>query len=289
VLGGSTNTIAQDFDDLAKQSNYWWHIDNTKQFYFQAHNGTLAPWPLTANDVHIAWGITVKVDGTAFRTTPIIEGGTDTLLSSDEQFPTDGITKTFSVQYPIDLIASIKAGSQSYSVGIQGVDTGKDFYYTIGNKTFSQDAAATPLQPGLTLIPVYYGQLNVEAEVSSASHISAQAALDGTSGIIEVAETAPGLNLAAAKQLAASRLAQYGLWARTLTCTTPRTGLAIGQLLHVFLPQHALTDMEMLITDIHVTFRNDVSRGSSDNVPYFTITAVSGPVLNSWSSTLANR
>src|SRR5438094_5891400 len=28
VLGGSTNSIAQDLDDLAKQSNYWWRIAN---------------------------------------------------------------------------------------------------------------------------------------------------------------------------------------------------------------------------------------------------------------------
>jgi len=289
VLNGSTNTIAQDLADLAKQSNYTCYLNDSKQAFFHAYTTKLAPWILTANDIHIVWGTSVKVDGTSYRTTPWILGGTDTVLSSNEQCPTDGITQTFTVKYPIDLIATITASSKSYTVGIQGVDTGKDFYYTIGNKTFSQDPASSPLPPGLILKPVYYGQLNVVATAQSSTQVAAQAALDGTSGLIEVPETAAGLNLSAAQQLAASRLTQNGVWPRIFSGTTPRTGLAVGQLLSCFVPVHALTNFQGLISDMSVVFRQDMSRGVNDAAPYFTITVVNGPVLNAWSQTLAGQ
>lgn len=294
VLNGSTNKISQDLDDMATQSNYWRKIKvdpltGAKQLYFQAHNGTLAPFPLTGNDIHEAWGISVTEDYTFFINKAWVLGGVDTVLSSAETFQTNGLMTAFTVAYPIDSIVSIKAGSQSYSFGIQGQDTGKDFYYTPGNKTFSQDASETPLQPGLLLNPVYYGQKNAVANASSASQIQNQAAIDQTSGIIEVASTAPGLNLAGTQQVASSTLQQQGVWPRTLTCTTPRVGLAVGMLVPVFLPSYGLTDWMGLITDLVITWRNDNSRGVMDAVPYFTITAVSGPLLAAWSTTLANR
>jgi hypothetical protein len=294
VLNGSTNTVAQDLDDLAKQSNYWRKIKadpltGAKQLYFQSHTGILAPWVLTGNDIHEAWGISVTEDATSYLTQSWVLGGTDTVLSPLETFPTNGIDAAFTVAYPIDSIVSIKAGSQSYTFGIQGVDSGKDFYYSPGNRTFSQDATETPIQPGLLLSPVYYGQKNAVANATSASLIQTQAGIDGTSGIIEVARTAPGVNLAASQQLAASDVQQYGVWPRTLVCTTPRVGLSVGMLLPVFLPSYGLEDWMGLITDLTITFRNDNSRGVMDAVPYFTITAVSGPVLNAWSTTLANR
>jgi hypothetical protein len=294
VLSGSTNNIGQDFDDLATQSNFWRKIranalTGVLELFFQAHNGTLAPWVLTGNDVHEAWGMSVTEDATSYLLKPWVLGGVDTILSPLETFPTNGITMAFTVAYPIDSMVSITAGSHSYTYGLQGVDTGKDFYYSPGNKTFSQDASETPIQPGLLLSPVYYGQKNAVATAFSASLIQTQAGIDGTSGIIEVASTAPGLNLAATQQLASSTLQKQGAWVRTLTCTTPRPGLATGQFLPAFIPTFKLEDWMGLLTDITITFRNDTSRGTMDAVPYFTITAVSGPILNAWTTVLSNR
>jgi hypothetical protein len=201
----------------------------------------------------------------------------DTILSPLETFPTNGITAAFTVAYPIDSMVSITAGSHSYTFGLQGVDTGKDFYYSPGNKTFSQDASETPIQPGLLLNPVYYGQKNAVATASSASLIQTQA------------RTAPGVNLAATQQLASSDVQKNGVWPRTFTCTTPRPGLGTGQFLPAFVPTFKLEDWMGLISDMTITFRTDTSRGVVDAVPYFTITAVSGPLLNAWTTVLANR
>jgi hypothetical protein len=286
VLNGSTNTVATNFDDLAKQSNYWWRYDMNKAASFQAHNGTLAPFCLTNNDMLLAWPITVKNSGDLYRNTPWILGGTDTVFSQ-EPFKTDGITSTFTVKYPVDTVVSIIAGAKSYTFGVKGVDAGKDFYYQLGNNTFNQDVSETPIQPGLTLTISYNGQVNVVANVVDSDEIKAQAQVDGTSGIVEVPETAPGLGRAAATQLASSRDIQYKAKSKTLICTTARTGLAVGQMLSVFLSQHQLTAVQMLITDMQTSYREDSMRGSTDATPYFTITAVSGPLLNSWSTTLA--
>src|SRR5207302_1952370 len=114
-----------------------------------------------------------------------------------------------------------------------------------------------------------------------------QANLEKTSGIIEVAETAQGLNRAAAQNFAASRLATYGVTAKTISFTTARVGLAVGQLLSVFLSQHQIVDEQLLISDIGIGWRMDTMRGTLDATPYFTVTCTNGYLSNSWATTLA--
>src|SRR5207248_2112168 len=149
-----------------------------------------------------------------------------------------------------------------YTFGVAGIDVGKDFYYTLGSADVPQDASALPLAPGLSLTFTYNGQTNVVAMVSDASEVRAQAQIDGTSGIVEVAETAQGLSSAGAAALAASREAVYTQKPTTITFTTARVGLAVGQLMSVFLPQHKLVDWEGLIVGIDINWRMD--RGVPD-------------------------
>lgn len=287
VLNGSTNTIAASLDDLAKQSNYWWRIDKNKKAFFQPHNGTLAPWVLTNYDMLIPYGITVKNAGDLYLNTPWILGGVDVVLQNPEYFPCDGIKQTFDTKYPVESLVSVSVGTHQYSYGVKGVDVGKDFYYQQGSNIVNQDASLTPLPSGQYLTIVYNGQINVVATTSNPDKIASQAQLENTSGINEVAQTAPGLNRAAAAQFAASVEAKDSVKSQILTCTTARVGLAVGQLASVFLPQHQLNDWQGLISGMTTQWRSDGLHGPIDANPYFTITASSGPLLNEWSTTLA--
>jgi hypothetical protein len=172
-------------------------------------------------------------------------------------------------------------------VGLKGIDVGKDFYYQQGSTTINQDAAAIPLPKGPNLLVTYYGQINVVATSVDPNLIATQAALENNSGIIEVVEVAQGLDRPAAQQLAVSRRVMYGQDSVTLGATTTRSGLAIGQLLSVFLPQHALEDVQVLITDMVTNWQQDMTRGVLDHTPYFTITATNGPLRSNWQTALS--
>ncbi len=290
VLNGSQNTIAQDVDDMAKQStNFVARIDYSKKMKFQHRTGTLAPWVLSGEDLLVGKGVTVKRSGDQFRTQPWIQGGTDTVLQPAETFVTDGITQTFTTKYPVESIVSIATanGVKTYSVGVKGLDTGKDFYYQVGSTTINQDASAIPLPQGPNLTITYYGQIHVVATSYDPILIATQAALENNSGIIEVVEVAQGLDRPAAQQLASSRRVEYGVGSLVLSCTTTRAGLAVGQFLSVFLSQHAIQDEQVLITDMVTSWQQDMTRGVLDHTPYFTITATSGPTKSGWQTTLS--
>jgi len=298
VLNGSTNTIATDVDDMAKQSNSWWKLrydpltGASASMFFQSHTAQLAPFLITGADILLSNSpVTVNRSGSLYRNTPWILGGTDTSLVAPETFRTDGFRRTFTLQHPVSSLVDITDGTKDYTFGVAGIDVGRDFYYTVGSYDVPQDASALTLAPGLQLTFTYNGQTNVVATVSNASEIAAQAQIEGSgTGIVEVAETAQGLTSAAAAALAASRETMYTAKPTTINFTTPRGGLAVGQLTSVFLPQHALVDFECLITDIVVTWRKDngiPDRGFIDATPYFTITASSGYLMNSWQTTLA--
>lgn len=283
VLNGSTNTLSQDLDDLAKQSNYWWRIVN-KHLYFQSHNGQLAPWILTDADIRIGQGaLNVDTINNHYLNSSWVLGGTDTQQVS-QTFIADGSTQSWSMDYPVDSLISVTVDGQTATFGIQNVDTGKQIYYTVGNNTITQDITQTPYLAGQVLLFTYNARVNVTVNALSPDEIARRAAIDGTSGIVEIAETAPGLNNAAALQLAQSRIVQYGMDAQTIQGIVMRPGLAVGQLMSVFLSKHGIADQDFLITDIQTTWKKALVNGVMDQQPFYSISATSGPIVASWST-----
>jgi hypothetical protein len=287
VLNGSTNTIAQDLDDLAKQSNYSWRIFN-KQLVFQARNAQLSPWILTGNDIILPQGQTqrqVQVDNVnnLYRNSAWILGGTDT-VGVTQPFTADGIAQSWTMDLPIEALASVTVDGQTATFGIQGVDTGKQFYYTINNNTVTQDLTQPPFLNGQVLVFSYNAITNVVVNSQNTAEIAARALLEGTSGMVEVAETAQGLNNAAATQFAQSRLVQYALNGQTLQFTTLRSGLIVGQLLTAFLPQHGIADQDYIVSDCQTVWKTLKVNGITTMQPFYQVQATSGPLVPQWST-----
>ena len=281
TLSGSTNTIAQDLDDLAKQSNYWQRILDG-QFYFQPTTGILAPFVITGNDMLVNTKIQVKYNSDLYRNEQIIIGGTDVEARSDIRIA-DGFRTGFDTNDPIDSISTIFINGQSVSFGLQGVDTGKNWYYQQGQKGIIQDGSATPLTAGTQVIIDYDGQIQVIAKARNNGQIALLAAIDQTSGVVTVTEKADGLNSAAAQQLALSRLQQYSIFdSIDLIFTTCRPGLRIGQLLTIFLSQHALANLTFLITQVDYREAIATVNGLQTLLEYFTIACTSGPIVGNW-------
>jgi hypothetical protein len=281
TLSGSTNTIAQDFDDLARLSgNYWWRIQKAV-LSFQAQTGVPAPWIAIGKDMLVGGSIQVSYANDLYRNQAIIIGGTDTRTIPEIRIA-DGFRTSFDTGYPIEIVNSILVNDQPVSFGLQGLDTGKNWYYQQGQSGITADSSASPLPNGTRVKLNYEGIVNVIAKARNEGHIQLLKSLDRTSGVVSVTEKADGLNQAAAEALALARIDQYAKLAVTITFTTNRPGLHMGQLLTVYFPQNALNNQTFLITQVDYQPLTAVINGQVSMLEFFKVQATSGPIVGSW-------
>jgi len=279
------NTISALFDDLVKTNNFWWGIDVNRNLLFQNRPAVLSPFILQSSDLLAQATPKYKNTSPLYRNRQWILGGLDTTTLVTDTRMGDGFTQAWALAYAVaDVTGSTPApvitrNGVTQQVGVSGVDTGMDFYYAAGDSTIAQDPSETPLGITDALVVQYYGQIPVVVSADNTAAQTALAALQGGTGIVEAIETAAGLSKSAAQQLANARLAQYAILTTTLTFDTLRSGLAAGQQLTVFLPEHGIFDVQYLISK--VTIKPRIL--ASGVVQYVnTVEATSGPNVGSW-------
>jgi len=281
VLANSQNTIAQDFDDLCKQSgNFIWYIDNQLDLYFQQRTAVISPWILTGNDICITGSPTLETIADLYRNDQFITNGIDVLPINDKFFVSDGTIQTWVMDYPVDSIIAIKInGNPVTLIGILGVDTGKQFYYTKGDPTISLDPSLSV--EGLLSFS-YNAQKAITVEIRNDDAIALRAGYDNTSGIVQSMEDGNGITKFAMIQKAAGLLEQYSVVGRTIVFDTMRPGLVSGQLLTIFLPQIGIYDDPFLITDVSNVPFTSMTNNIETTTPFATVTATEGPVVGDW-------
>lgn len=277
-------TCAACADAVAqKAGNYWWQIDQTRRFWFQPYAAIAAPWSLTAdanNVVTDARNGTVKVkrQKPLYRNRQYVRGATGQTSTQTETRKGDGNTVAFTFGYPFAKVPTVTVNGVSKTVGIKGVDSGKDWYWNAGDPTLTQDSSGTKLVSTDTLQVVYVGQYPVIIISEDTAQITAQQTLEGggTSGKVEDMTEDTSLSTQdAAFAEAAALLAKYTQKAVTLQFQTKRAGLAPGQLLTVTIPQHGFAAAQFLIQSIHIS-------DEDGQVIWYDVTAIQGPVNQTW-------
>ncbi len=255
--------VDKDLDDLAKQSNYGWYIDQFKQVYFQDRQTSPAPWILSSNtlalpsDLEVDTNLLVEVAGDMYRNRQVLTGVTGT-ANFEDQFTGDGKSTSFTLRYPVAVgtIPTITLDNQPQTIGLAGGPT-MQWYYTEGSATIAQDNTGTVLSGLDTLTVSYTGTFPTEVVLDNTAAQAALAAMEGGSGIVEAVEDVSKQNMtyAAAVVYAQQLLARYCVTGRTLTCTIFRNGLAIGQILSVFVSEEHLSNVQLLIRQIDIKMR----------------------------------
>lgn len=283
-------TIAACFDDLAQQSDYWWNINYSKMFQFQLKSTSNAPWiAATINGDFLDDGNLIVTDQSPlYRNAQYVQGGIDT-TSFTSTFMGDGTTQAWTLPYPLNSLPTITVNGLAMMVGIKGVDTGKDFYYAVGDPVIIQDPSEVPLTTLQTLSLTGIGQFDVVVYVNNPTEQTAYAALEGGSGIVEEIETLQSLNVAQLNKaqstsIANSLLTYYETRGKTLTFTTLHSGLSVGQLLTVFLPELGLIDQQLLINQMTITA---LTKSDGTLAIFYAITAISGAEIGDWTQLFA--
>lgn len=287
-------TVADALDQLVQQASaagtpYYWAIDQFKQLWF-------VPYTYVPGN---------RIDGTTFddgrlsgqapyvqrqnpldRNTQYEIGGYAQTSTQTEVRVGDGNTQSWNMGYQLASAPTIStnlngAGYVQKTVGQQNIDSGKDFYWTPGSFTITQDSSGTKLRGPTGTVDLlqvaYIGQYPNVSTANNPARIAAQAALDGTSGIIEAVDNDTTLTTASNSLAKASALlTYYGVPGIVFVGNTLDSSYAPGQLVTLDLSMHGLSNQQAIVESVSASDQQD-----GINI-WYTVTAVAGPYDNTW-------
>lgn len=269
--------VSQALDELAELAGYVWYIDFDKKLYFLDRSTVTAPWPVT-NSTKIR-GVKIRRHREEYRNRQYIRAGQDLTDSRTESFVGDGTRRTFTTAFPVAKVPTgVTVNAVSKTIGIRGVDSGKDFYWQKGSNEITQDDGATALTSSQTLAVTYQGLFPIVVSAEDPAEILARKTAESTAGIYEAVDENANIDDSdAALEIASAKLARYAKLSLVVTFNTDTSGLEAGQLVTVTLPTFNL-DGQFLIEE--VTFE-DFGAGHLDRFRYH-VKAIDGSAVGGW-------
>lgn len=176
------STVKEAFDALAEVAGMRWYVDELNRLHFFTPSASPdAPFAIT--DGTNVSSLSVRATREDYCNTVTARVGQSLRDPDTEDFTGDGTTKSFSVTYPIAQAPTVLVAGVAGTVGILGVDTGKDWYWQAGSAEIRQDDGDTALAGAVVLKVTYVGVEQIYVGVSDAAEISARATAEGNSGI----------------------------------------------------------------------------------------------------------
>lgn len=187
-------TITEALEQLAGLAQMRWYIDENKalRWFSDSTLGYTAPFAVTADNIDTI----TKSDSLEEYANKIIvripqslrASETETFDGATPNYATDGSRKTFFLPFPCGSAPTIATGTGSpatytdKTVGIQDVDTGKDWYWSQGSNWITQDAGGTALTAAESLAVTYIGISSDVVTADNVTEINNRAAVEGGTG-----------------------------------------------------------------------------------------------------------
>lgn len=268
-------SLTTAFDDIAQTSGMVWWIDNNKSFFMIDRGSFNAPFSIS--DVFRPYRkLSVNRDRGQLRNRQYLQAGQQTSDVQDEQFLGDGNTRTYTVGLAIAEAPTVTVNGFAKTVGIQQVDTGKDFYWSKGEKQITQDEGAAPLLAVDTLRVLYSGLYPIIVTSTNVSSVNERKAIEGGSGLYEEVEVNQDIDdLLIATDLVSALLRRFGKIPTNVNFETDLIGLIPGMLLPIALTEENLND-DFLVTSVKAKTID------SAGILRWIVEAVSGEYLGGW-------
>lgn len=280
-------TIAQALDALVTEASiagdqYYWTIDENKNLWFQPYTSLNLPITIDGTFIdQVGTPCTVTRANPKYRNVEYITGGVAQTASMTEHYGGDTNSRTFTLGYAVFNLTTITVNGINQTVGLKGPNaTGSQWYWAQGDPNITQDSGQTVLGTSDLLAVTYVGQYPIVVQLQDKARIATQAAIDGTSGIIEVVDEDKSIiDLNTAKQEVVQYVARYGVPGVSVQFTTPVDyGFRPGQQVAVNLPDHAINQQQMLIETVSISDQQD-----SYNL-WYTVNCIQGPYDTTWVS-----
>jgi len=269
--------ITQALDSLAEKTGFTWYIDEAKALYFIDRSTNAAPFTLTESDCEKG-SISVEKGNPKYRNRQYIKGVRDITDPYSEKHLGDGKARSWTVPFPIAKEPTIKINGTAVAaadIGIRGIETEKKYYWSKNDKIVNQDAAETVLSSSDEIEIISEGYFDIVALTYNPDAIDALKLIEGAgTGYVEAVDDEPATTTRdSAFQIANQRLEKYGTIDHRIKAKTTRKGLKPGQLLPVSFTDYGVS-VNALIESVVIE--------RIDNIYYYNITAVEGPVYGSW-------
>ena len=149
----SNTYLSDNFNDLAKKSNYQWYIDPSLNFVFSAYVAQPAPWILQSSDQQLLLDgpLTVEYSGDLYRNRMTVKGVVATSTASESK-KGDGTSTSWGLGGIVTSPPTIYVNGQLKTIGSKGLTTGMDFYWTPDSNAIDQDSSGTVLQQTDTIL-----------------------------------------------------------------------------------------------------------------------------------------
>jgi hypothetical protein len=273
-VGGNVGQLLDQVVTLLSTADtaYYWTTDPWRVFILGTRTGTTAPWDVTdgsdlfAGDTPYSQSITVTHNQMANMSYAI---GSAVLLNTlNATIVGNGTATTFNLPEAVGSTPTITLNSASQTVGVLGVDTGKNWYWAQGSAVLTQDSGGGVLTSADILVVTYTPETQAVAQSPNVGSLQSLQAIEGTSAEYDYSQTtsqpllpADLLSLAEAYQV------EYGEPAQTVSFYTLRPGLAVGQIQSITLAEAGISG-SFLIATIQMT--------TIDNVIVWQYTAFGG-------------
>lgn len=237
---------------------WYWTTDAWRNFILATRSAVSAPWNVSNGDDLLA-GQTpysqsiISTHNQMANTVYAI--GQNTLLNTlIANFVGNGTLTVFNTPVNVGAAPSITLNSVAQTVGILGVDVGKDWYWSQGSTAITQATGGTPLTSSDSLVVTYTPETPAVAQNFHVGSLQSQQAIEGTSGEYDYSFSLSQPILPADLLAACTAYEiEYGMPATTCQFYTLRPGLKTGQLQTIALPDAGIPSGDFLIATIQMS------------------------------------
>jgi len=285
-----------EIDTLVQASgDFYWYVDKWKQLRFGPRLARPGAFPIqsVADPAGVYSGyllyqpqVSVLSSADLFRNEMIINNVNGLVTPPPETKVSDGSTTSWTMGYPLYSAPTITINGQGASVGLQGVDSGHQFYWQPQSASISYDSSLPKLPAGTILVFAYVGSSTVNVILNNSASQTAQAALEQNSGIVAAIQSALSNNVLGMTTDQATTFGN-GLLARNgnnntieVVGVTRYGGLVPGTTVPLFLPELLSTwNAQLPIVKVTTT----AFQGQNGLIWLYMVDATNGPNLSQWS------
>lgn len=259
--------MSEALDQLSEQTGFFWNIDYHKQLHFLEPAITEAPITVTQDNAVIR-NVRKSKTLSQYRNVQYLDGGNGISVQLTETFKSDGVARSWNVEYPVAEMIGISIGSefgpQTQSVALRSGGTGEvsQFYYAINETSIGQDHGEPVVPSGAFITVTYKGFYPIINVTIDSVKIAERQAIEGGSGLyenIERNDQLDGEEVCEAK--VTGLLRKFGVVDTSIEFETEASGLGLGYVVVVDIPKLGLSEVEFLITRIEtVNYRLDKRR-----------------------------
>lgn len=270
---------SEALDQLKDITGFNWKIDNEKKLHFFGRDTNTAPFVLNNSFPHSGFEKNSAMGN--YRNRQYVRGSQGETAVQQLEKPSplpDGQIQSFTLRLPLAKKPSIFVNSiqvDEGDIGINGIDTGKKWYFSYNSNTINQDSTESPLGSTDTLQVTYIGLRKLLLCIENTAGIADRREKEGTSGIYEnISNEQTIKSTDQAVQYANGLIQKYGEINDTISFVTTVDGLEAGQLLRVQKPLFGI-DASFLIDSVNI------SGWDADTIEY-QVNALDGASLGGW-------